>query len=80
MQDNINLFTERLPCSSCSNVISDKFAKLYSNVEVRFYHNNGEITVYRASSSQIVKVPDSSKLTWSSAHDLHVIQTKKKGK
>ena len=36
----IKLFTERAPCSSCSNVI-ELFSKKYSKIEVKVIHNNG---------------------------------------
>lgn len=36
----IKLFTERAPCSSCSNVI-ELFSKKYPKIEVKVIHNNG---------------------------------------
>lgn len=36
----IRLFTERAPCSSCSNVI-ELFTKKYPNIDIEIIHNNG---------------------------------------
>ena len=52
VQGSINLFTERPPCDSCTDVIKRQFTQLYPNVEVRLYHNNGEITIFKNESAQ----------------------------
>ena len=52
VQGSINLFTERPPCRSCTDVIKEQCAKMYLNVEVRLYHNNGEITIFKNESAQ----------------------------
>jgi hypothetical protein len=38
----IKLFTDRVPCSSCSRVIN-KFMETYKNIKVDVIHNNGSI-------------------------------------
>jgi The BURPS668_1122 family of deaminases len=42
----IDLFTERPPCDSCNDVINRQFANMFPNMQVRIYHNNGQITTY----------------------------------
>ena len=54
VQGSINLFTERPPCVSCTDVIKRQFAQLYPNVEVRLYHNNGEISVFKGGTAQSI--------------------------
>ena len=58
VQGNINLYTERAPCRSCTNVIQQKFAEIFPNVEVRLFHGNGEITVHKG--DQTLNFPASS--------------------
>uniref|UniRef100_UPI0039905724 deaminase domain-containing protein n=1 Tax=Iodobacter sp. CM08 TaxID=3085902 RepID=UPI0039905724 len=43
----VDLFTERSPCVSCTDVISRQFLERFPNVEVRVYHNNGKIITYK---------------------------------
>jgi hypothetical protein len=38
----IKLFTDRLPCPSCSRVIN-KFMEKYKNIKIEVIHNSGEI-------------------------------------
>jgi hypothetical protein len=39
---SITLFTERPPCSSCSNIINE-FRLAYPNIDLKILHNNGKI-------------------------------------
>lgn len=79
VQGSINLFTERAPCVSCTDVIESQFTKLYRNVEVRLYHNNGEITVYKGSSAGSVKMPSSNEMQWPASPDMPRPPVQKKG-
>lgn len=79
VQGSINLFTERAPCRSCTNVIESQFTRLYPNVEVRLYHNNGEITVYKGSSADSVKMPSSNEMQWPASPDMPKPPVQKKG-
>lgn len=79
VQGSINLFTERPPCVSCTDVIESQFTKLYRNVEVRLYHNNGEITVYKGSSAGSVKMPSSNEMQWPASPDMPKPPVQKKG-
>ncbi|WP_144372136.1 deaminase domain-containing protein [Vogesella urethralis] len=79
VQGSINLFTERPPCRSCTDVIKEQFAKMYPNMEVRLYHNNGEITVYKGSEIGVVKVPNSNEKRWPASPDLSKPLVQKKG-
>ncbi|MGV4529734.1 deaminase domain-containing protein [Ornithobacterium rhinotracheale] len=38
----VKLFTERVPCSSCSNVI-ELFSSRYPNLTIEIIHNNGTL-------------------------------------
>ena len=44
---SIDLFTERAPCASCTNVIREQFSERYPNVQVRVYHDNGNYSIYQ---------------------------------
>ena len=79
VQGSINLFTERPPCRSCTNVIENQFTSLYPNVEVRLYHGNGEVTVYKGSSANSVKVSSNNDMQWPASPDLPK-PPKKKGR
>jgi filamentous hemagglutinin len=70
VQGYINLFTERAPCASCSNVIEEQFAKLFPGVDVRIYHNNGQVTIYKAGVPSIVKMPAKNGNLWPTSPDL----------
>ena len=48
VKGSIDLFTERAPCGSCANVIREQFSKSFPNVDVRVFHANGYISVYKA--------------------------------
>nr|WP_256477472.1 hemagglutinin repeat-containing protein [Chromobacterium sp. S0633] len=77
---SINLFTERAPCYSCSAVISEQFSKLFPNVEVRLYHNNGRVAVYERGGGGYV-VPSGAgenKKKWPVAPDLSYVSAKPK--
>lgn len=47
MSGHVNVFTELPPCRSCSDVIRKQFSKLYPKVELRVYHDNGIVSVYK---------------------------------
>jgi hypothetical protein len=64
VQGNINLYTERAPCESCSNVIERQFAERFPNMEVRLYHGNGEVSLYKGSATQTFMVPSKNKEEW----------------
>lgn len=70
VQGSINLFTERPPCSSCTNVIEKQFADLFPNMEVRVFHNNGEIAVYKGGVTNTVNMPAQNKAGWPTSPDL----------
>jgi hypothetical protein len=60
----IDLFTERPPCTSCTNVIDKQFADLFPNMEVRVFHNNGQITTYRNGQATTVTLPGNNPRGW----------------
>ncbi|KMN83988.1 hypothetical protein VK98_00790 [Chromobacterium sp. LK11] len=80
VRGNINLFTERPPCESCSKVIREQFVELFPNVEVRLYHGNGNVAVYK--DGGVVTVTPSgaerNKGKWPVAPDLSYNPVKKK--
>lgn len=80
VQGSINLFTERPPCDSCTDVIKRQFTQLYPNVEVRLYHNNGEITVFKGSDPITGKVPSRNEARWPTSPDLPKPPAQKKGR
>ena len=80
VQGSINLFTERPPCDSCTDVIKRQFTQLYPNVEVRLYHNNGEITVFTGSGPTTGKVPSRNEARWPASPDLPKPPAQKKGR
>ncbi|MBU3847743.1 MAG: hypothetical protein H9855_12380 [Candidatus Acinetobacter avistercoris] len=47
VKGSIDLFTERAPCKSCTNVIQEQFSHKYPNVQVRVYHDNGNYSIYQ---------------------------------
>ncbi|MCS3806541.1 filamentous hemagglutinin [Chromobacterium alkanivorans] len=77
---SINLFTERAPCDSCSAVISRQFSKLFPNVEVRLYHNGGNVAVYTRGERGYVVPPGAgqNKNEWPVAPDLPYVSAKPK--
>jgi The BURPS668_1122 family of deaminases len=70
VQGSINLYTERPPCDSCTNLIQSQFAEKFPNMEVRVYHGNGEVTVYKGGVPETVTVPSNNKNQWPAAPDL----------
>lgn len=80
VQGSINLFTERPPCDSCTDVIERQFTQLYPNVEVRLYHNNGEITIFKGVESITGKVPSRNDARWPASPDLPKPPVQKKGR
>ena len=64
VQGNINLYTERPPCYSCTDVIRSQFTELFPGVEVRVFHGNGEISVYKGTQAQTSMVPINNKELW----------------
>lgn len=55
VKGSIDLFTERAPCKSCTNVIQEQFSHKYPNVQVRVYHDNGNYSIYQG--GKIVSTP-----------------------
>ncbi|OUY05874.1 deaminase domain-containing protein [Acinetobacter populi] len=55
IQGSIDLFTERAPCKSCTNVIEQQFSIKYPNVQVRVYHDNGSYSIYQG--GKIISTP-----------------------
>lgn len=77
VQGNINLYTERAPCRSCTNVIQRQFVERFPNMEVRVYHGNGEVTVYKGSQTQTFTVPGSNTLKWPTAPGGEIVPPRK---
>ena len=80
VQGSINLFTERPTCRSCTDVIKEQIAKMFPNVEVRLYHNNGETTVFTGSGPTTGKVPSKNEARWPASPDLPKPPAQKKGR
>nr|WP_247655580.1 DUF637 domain-containing protein [Hydrogenophaga aromaticivorans] len=74
---NINLYTERAPCRSCTDVIERQFTERFPNMEVRLYHGNGEVTVYKGSQTQTFTVPGSNPMKWPTAPGGEVMPPRK---
>ena len=55
VKGSIDLFTERAPCKSCTNVIQEQFSHKYPNVQVRVYHDNGNYSIYQG--GKLVSTP-----------------------
>ena len=53
-----------------TNVIQSQFAEKFPNMEVRVYHGNGEVTVYKGGVPETVTVPSNNKNQWPAAPDL----------
>ena len=79
VQGNINLYTERAPCYSCTKVIEQKFTELFPNMEVRVYHGNGEITLYKGNQIQTMTVPSKNTEDWPTVPGGEVVPPRKTG-
>ena len=44
---SIDIFTERPPCKSCSNVIQKQFSQIYPNMQIRVYHDNANFSIFQ---------------------------------
>lgn len=64
VQGYINLYTERPPCDSCTNVITSQFAQRFPNMQVRVYHGNGEVSFYQGNQLQTMNVNTSNNMNW----------------
>jgi The BURPS668_1122 family of deaminases len=64
VEGRIDLFTERPPCDSCSNVIEKQFHSLFPNMAVRVYHSNGQITTYQNGVPTTTTVPVNNPHNW----------------
>jgi filamentous hemagglutinin len=60
----IDLFTERPPCRSCTNVIEQQFQELFPNMTVRVYHSDGQITTYQNGVPTTTRVPVNNPNNW----------------
>lgn len=64
VQGYINLYTERPPCDSCTNVITSQFAQKFPNMQVRVYHGNGEVSFHQGNQLQTMNVNTSNNMNW----------------
>jgi filamentous hemagglutinin len=60
----IDLFTERPPCRSCTNVIERQFQDLFPNMIVHVYHSNGQVTTYQNGVPTTVNIPSQNPGNW----------------